>query len=160
MYYDDMRAAVRRRGASAGLDEEVVHDLYLQLSKRPDSVVGKRSLRSFLVRAAVNLCIDRARRAALEARIFEALDADVHGARMAAAPADLHLDIERKLAVLQRAIFELPPQCRIVFVAYRVGGMGKDEIAAHLGIKRGMVNRHLRKAMLHCMDRLDAYDSQ
>lgn len=157
-YYDDIRAAVRRRGLDYGQDSDVVHDLYLRLSRKPEKLIGRGSLRAFLIRAAINLGIDRVRRSAFEARLFESLDIACHEHMAAVAPDDLRLDAPRRLAALRRAILELPPQCRIVFIAYRVAGMSKDEIADQLKIRRGMVNRHLRRAMLHCMDRMDAFD--
>ena len=53
---------------------------------------------------------------------------------------------------------ELPPQRRSAFIASVVAGMDKDEIAERLGVTRGMVNRHLRKALAHCMDRMEEVD--
>ncbi|MEW5424780.1 RNA polymerase sigma factor [Amorphus sp. 3PC139-8] len=157
-YYSDLHAAIRRRGAGTSQATEIVHDLYIQLSRKPERLVGKSSLRAFLIRAAVNLGIDRARRAAFEARLFESLDISVHAPTIAA-PIETRLDLSRRLAVLRKAILALPAQRRDVFIAHRLAGMDKDEIAEQLGITRGQVNRHLRKAMLHCMEKIDEFEN-
>ena len=52
-----------------------------------------------------------------------------------------------------------PPQCRAVFVAYHLGGMSKDEITEGLGMKRRMVDRHLHKALVICLERLEGFDA-
>lgn len=158
-HYHEIRTAIRRHGAGRGQATEIVHDLYLQLSRRPDRILGKTSLRAFLIRAAINLGIDRARRAAFEARLFQSLDMDVHPMPAVVPDAEARLDMPRRLKALRAAILALPPQRRDVFIAHRLAGMGKDEIAERLGITRGMVNRHLRKAMVHCLDRMDEFEA-
>jgi RNA polymerase sigma factor (sigma-70 family) len=161
-HYEDLLAAIRRRGADPGQAADVVHDLYVRLSRKPETLAGKSSLRAFLIRAAVNLGIDRARRHAFEARLFALLDAHADTLPAAGHAAETQpeaaIDVPRRVAALQRAILELPPQRRAVFVAWRVAGMDKDEIADSMGVTRGMVNRHLRKALVHCMDRLEEID--
>ncbi|MNY73430.1 RNA polymerase sigma factor [compost metagenome] len=50
---------------------------------------------------------------------------------------------------------EMSLQRRRVFLANRIGNLSSDEIALRTGISRNMVDRHLRKAYLHCLDRLE-----
>lgn len=158
-HYHEIRTAIRRHGAGRSQATEIVHDLYLQLSRRPERILGKTSLRAFLIRAAINLGIDRARRAAFEALLFQSLDMDVHPMPAVTLQADARIDLPRRLKALRLAILALPPQRRDVFIAHRLAGMGKDEIAERLGITRGMVNRHLRKAMIHCLEKMDEFEA-
>lgn len=155
LYYEDIRKAARRRGLDAAGATEVVHDVYLHLVHRPHVLAGKSSLRAFLIRAATNLGIDRLRRQSFERRLFAQIDRD--SVAVPARPAiELHnLDRAKYVAAIRAAIEDLPPQCRSVFIAHRIGGLSKDEIAEGLGIKRRMIDRHLRKALLHCMERID-----
>lgn len=159
-YYDEIRAAMRRRGASPVQATEIVHDLYIRLSRNPQPLAGARSLKAFLIRAAVNLGIDRARRLAFEQTLFATLDAGAEAlAHRPGTAIEAHLDRPRRIAFLRKVILELPPQCRNVFIAHRLMGMRKDEIATALAIRRRMVDRHLRKAMLHCLERMDQFDN-
>ena len=50
---------------------------------------------------------------------------------------------------------EMSLQRRRVFIASRVGKLPADEIAERMKISRNMVDRHLRKAYLHSLDRLE-----
>ena len=158
-HYEDMRGAVRRRGLEPTLATEVVHDLYLRLSRRPDCLAGKSSWRAFLIRAAVNLGIDRMRRLSLERRLFAVLDAGTEALPAAAVSAEHALEMRQRFVALRAVIAALPRQCRAVFIAYHIGGLSKDEITAGLGMQRRMVDRHLRKALLLCMERMDAWEA-
>lgn len=155
LYYDDMRLAARRRGLDSAGATEVAHDVYVHLARQPDRLVGKNSIRAFLMRAAANLGIDRLRRQAFERRLFAELDRAAVSVAAQPAMELSFLDRAKYVAALRSAIEDLPPQCRNVFIAHRIGGMSKDEIAEGLGIKRRMIDRHLHKALLHCMERLE-----
>jgi RNA polymerase sigma-70 factor (ECF subfamily) len=41
---------------------------------------------------------------------------------------------------------------------HRLGNLGPDEIATRLRISRNMVDRHLRRALAHCLMRLAELD--
>jgi RNA polymerase sigma-70 factor (ECF subfamily) len=154
LYYDDIRGAARRRGLDAAGATEVVHDVYINLARQPQVLAGRHSLRAFLMRAAANLGLDRLKRQAFERKLFAELE------RAASTPVTVvdpayNLDRARYVSAIKSAIEELPPQCRNVFIAHRIGGLSKEEIAEGLGIRRRMIDRHLRKALLHCMERIE-----
>jgi RNA polymerase sigma-70 factor (ECF subfamily) len=157
-YYEDMQHAIRRRGLAAGQTADVVHDLYVLLSRNPDRLAGKSSIRAFLIRAAVNLGIDRARRLAFENRLFAILDEQAATIPAHRLSAEDRIMVRQRIMVLKDAIAELPHQCRTVFIAYRIGGMSKDEIAESLSIKRRMVDRHIRNALLSCLAKTEIFE--
>ncbi|MEM9630970.1 MAG: RNA polymerase sigma factor [Pseudomonadota bacterium] len=159
VYYDDIRRALLKQGGGQSQATEVVHDLYIQLCRKPEKLHGKNSVRAFLIRAALNLGIDRARRRAFEMKLFQALDDQAYAIPARIVPVYSRLDLPKRLQALQQAIFALPPQCRKVFVAYRIAGLSKYEIANDLGIKQDTVDRHLRKALLHCMEAMDTFET-
>ncbi len=157
-YYEDLKRAVRRSGAPQVHPSDVVHDLYVQLSRNPDRLVERSSLRGFLIKAAVNLGIDRARRIAFENRLFSLLDDRALSVPAPSAARHEGDDGEKRIRAIKAAIAALPPQCRTVFIAYRVAGMSKVEIADSLGIQRRMVDRHIRNALLSCLDKVSILD--
>jgi RNA polymerase sigma factor (sigma-70 family) len=61
-----------------------------------------------------------------------------------------HVDLERRLEALDRALARLSPRTRAVFVLQRRDGCTLDEISAQLGISRSAVKKHLAKALAHC----------
>jgi len=156
-HYEEIKAALRRRGHTHD-SADIVHDIYIKLAENPESLSGARSLRAFLSRAAVNLGIDRARRAAFEQRLFSGSD-DEGLAVPAATPAPDHaLEVSDRLKRLKEAIAELPRRRRMIFVLHRLHQLPPDAIAEKLGVSRVTVDRNLRAAMLHCLDRVTQID--
>jgi RNA polymerase sigma factor (sigma-70 family) len=51
---------------------------------------------------------------------------------------------------LARALEELPARCREVLLLRKVYHLRVEQICLHLGVSRDWVERHLRKALLHC----------
>lgn len=158
-YYDDLCRAMQRRGHVPTNVQDIVHDLYVRLRDNKTSLEGKTSLRAFLMRAAINLGLDRFRREKLEARLFagSSLEAEQVAAQNST-DIDTILDIPQRLACLREAILELPLKQRRIFIASRIGNLSPDEIACRFNISRNMVDRHLRKALLHCLERLESLD--
>lgn len=153
-YYSDVVKAVARRSRTQQNALDVVHDLYVKLAARPDVLHDKRSIKAFLCRAAVNLAVDRRRREQREARLFCATEHEACNVASEAAPAGHALEVEARIRILRQAIGELPLRRRAVFILHQLHQKTPDEIASSLRISRNMVNRHLRRALAHCLDRL------
>lgn len=62
--------------------------------------------------------------------------------------------------VLVRAILDLPPACRDVFVLHRFEHMPLDEIAAHLRVNRALAEAHLAEALVHLCRAVDEADAR
>jgi RNA polymerase sigma factor (sigma-70 family) len=157
-HYEEIVAAVGRRGHSRGAARDIVHDLYVKLAARPQILQEKRSIGAFLCRAAINLGIDRFRRERFEARLFSGSEQEAQSAVAEGAAPDRALAIEARIAILRDAIGALPVRRRAVFILHRFHGLTPDEIARKLGISRNMVDRHLRRALASCLDRLLQFD--
>lgn len=153
-HYSDITSAVRRRGHPRAMAHDVVHDLYLKLATKPDVLRNKRSVKAFLCRAAVNLGIDRMRRETMEQRLFSGSEREALSVASAGPAPDRALDIEARVAMLRDAVAELPERRRVVFILHRLHHLTPDQISVKLNISRNMVDRHLRRAFAHCLDRL------
>jgi RNA polymerase sigma-70 factor, ECF subfamily len=57
------------------------------------------------------------------------------------------LDDRQQLEFLERAIYDLPPKCREVFLLSRVEGKSYTEISIELAISPRTVESHIRKAL-------------
>ncbi len=157
-HYHEMTQALTRRGHAAGSEADIVHDLYLKLAGRPGILRGKTSVGAFLCRAAINLGIDRFRRQNYEARLFSGTETEALNIAAEGEVAGHRLEVEARLRILKTAIEELPARCRMAFILHRLHGLSPDQITLRLGISRNMVDRHLRKALAHCLDRLMEFD--
>ncbi|WP_077501626.1 sigma-70 family RNA polymerase sigma factor [Sinorhizobium sp. A49] len=154
-YYDELCVMTRQCGHASATANDVVHELYVRLVDRRTSLEGKSSLRAFLRRACTNLGIDRLRRDRFELKLFSGSEEEALGVASNIAAPDANIDLRRRLSILKTAIMEMSLQRRRVFLANRIGNLSSDEIALRTGISRNMVDRHLRKAYLHCLDRLE-----
>ncbi|MGQ3213223.1 MAG: RNA polymerase sigma factor [Shinella sp.] len=153
-HYADMTSAVRRHGHPWSTARDVVHDLYLKLAAQPEVLQNKRSIKAFLCRAAINLGIDRQRREKKEARLFSGFEREALSVASVGPAPDQRLEIEARVAILREAIAELPERRRVVFILHRLHHLTPDQICVELNISRNMVDRHLRRAFAHCLDRL------
>ncbi|MCM2442454.1 RNA polymerase sigma factor [Agrobacterium vitis] len=153
-HYVDITNAVRRRGHPSSTARDVVHDLYVKLAAKPEVLLNKRSIKAFLCRAAINLGIDRQRRETKEARLFSGSEREALSAPSIGQAPDHALEIEARLAALREAIAELPERRRVVFILHRLHHLTPDQISIRLNISRNMVDRHLRRAFAHCLDRI------
>lgn len=155
-HYGELTALVRRKVNCPALAADIVQGIYVQLAsgRAPVSVENPRA---FLYRVAGNLAIDHLRREQTRAKYVtaEPLPEEIPDAQPSA---DAVIHTRQRLALLARAVDELPPRCRQVFVLRKFEGLDQTEIAQALGISRNMVEKHLRKALLHCAMRLDQHD--
>ncbi len=154
-HYEELCGSVRRRGHPPAVAREIVHDLYVRLRDKHAAVGDKRSLKAFLIRACVNLGIDRFRRERFESRLFSGSASEALQISASLESPDSALDLRHRLMMLKMAIMEMSLQRRRVFIASRVGMLSSDEIAVRFKISRNMVDRHLRKAYLHCLTRIE-----
>ncbi|MDI1325604.1 MAG: sigma factor-like helix-turn-helix DNA-binding protein [Brevundimonas sp.] len=59
-----------------------------------------------------------------------------------------------------RAIRQLPPDCRHVFVLHRFEDMPLDEIAAHLGIDQALAEARLAEALARLCRAVDEAEAR
>jgi RNA polymerase sigma factor (sigma-70 family) len=155
--YDEIRARLARSLGSRDLADEVMHETYLRLY-RNDAIGVIHKPDAFIFRTALNIATDKRREAGRRASLAEILAVT----RPAENAQDLSREMEARLEleVLKRALAELPPRRRAIFIAARVDGISHEEIARRLGLSRTMVQKELRRAIDHCLDRLGENDAE
>lgn len=147
-HYEELMAFVRRKVRCPAMAADIVQETFVRVASS-DAPAPVENPRAFLYRVAGNLAIDHLRREQRRATFM----ADGQAAEDVA---DGQPGAERAVAAKQRVVRliaivdELPPKCREVFVLRRFEDLSQAEIATRLGISRNMVEKHLRKALLHC----------
>jgi RNA polymerase sigma factor (sigma-70 family) len=150
-HYGELRAFARRKIGNAATAEDLVQEACLRLASAPIEPI--ENPRAYLYRVVNNLVLDHQRKEQTRARHLAALAQNLD-------PTDEVADVERqlvakqRLAILSRAIGELPPRCRECFIMRRFDDLDQDEIARRMGISRNMVEKHLRLAVTHCAKRV------
>ncbi len=151
-HYSELTAFLTRKLGCPTLATELVHEAYIKVRNlgTQESIANPLA---YLYRTALNLANDHHRRLLRRAHHIsdETLPENVADDRP---NIEAHLEEQRRLALLQQAVNELPPRCREVFELRKYHAMEQDAIAGHLGISRNMVEKHLRKALLYCRRRV------
>ncbi|MDY6924108.1 MAG: RNA polymerase sigma factor [Pseudomonadota bacterium] len=142
------RRAVMRQGISDQDADELVHEAYLKVD-RYQRLHAVQSHEALLVRAAVNLSIDRQRRSrhmplADAAEIHEIVDAAPDPARIVEARARLR----QVAAGLER----LPERTRRILLKRRLDNMSYAEIAASEDMSVAAVEKMVARATLQLMN--------
>lgn len=148
-----LRRFVSRRLPQAEEAEDVVQETFLRLAAE-NSAPAKAFARAhspvaYLYRMACNLAVDKLRRAA--SRVEQATVPESEVAHSAASdcddtPGDA-LIRQRRLQALEQAVRRLPPKRRQVLVLHKFRQLTYREIAAHLDISLGMVEKHMSQAL-------------
>lgn len=137
------RFAYRMLG-SAALAEEVAHDCFLSLVRRPDAFDPSRaSLRTYLYAAARNLSAKHLRRHGGESSVDELEDEPV--AAEHEGPLRRLLDAELSEEV-RKAVEALPPLQREVVVLVEYEELSLAEVASVVGADLGTVKSRLHRA--------------
>lgn len=151
------RFAYRMLG-SAALAEDVAHDCFLSLLKRPEGFDPSRaSLRTFLLAAARNLALKHFRNEH-GAQTVEDL-AQEPQAPERQGPLRRLLDDELSLEV-QKAIDNLPPLQREALILFEYEELALSEIGAVVGADVGTVKARLHRARQSLKKQLAPYFQQ
>jgi RNA polymerase sigma-70 factor (ECF subfamily) len=142
------RTAVLRRGVPSDEADDLVQEAFLRLEgyERTNAV---RSKEAFLVSAAVNLTIDRARRQKRSPFDQNAVNLD-SVAEDAAGPDEIMV-ARARLRRLEDGMKQLPDRTRRILLSRRIDGIGYREIADAEGMSVSAVEKQVARATLTLM---------
>jgi RNA polymerase sigma-70 factor (ECF subfamily) len=148
------RFAYRMLG-SAALAEDIAHDCFLSLLKRPEGFDSRRaSLRTFLLAAARNLALKHFRSQRGDAAVEDLAEEPRAPERQG--PLRQLLDDELSLEV-QKAIDNLPPLQREALLLFEYEELALSEIGAVVGADVGTVKARLHRARQSLRKQLAPY---
>lgn len=129
---------------------EIAQEAWLRIHRLDDPGLLTNP-KAFLFQTASNIAIDRARRSGVEKRISEhRSDAEDYYPS-----AERTAEATESLALVERALEELPLNCRQAFLMHRGRDMSYPEIADALGVSTSMVEKYIIRALKHFRDRLN-----
>jgi len=155
--YGLLKRQLARRLGSPDVADDILQEAYLRLQRMGD-VQFVLHPRTYLFRIALNIAADRRRAesrrlARSEIELLLRLEND-------------ELDPERiaegrsSVRSLVRALEELTPRRRAIFIAARLEGVPYPQIAARFGISTRYLERELKRALDHCRARLEINSSR
>jgi RNA polymerase sigma factor (sigma-70 family) len=150
-HYGELRAFARRKIGNPSTAEDLVQEACLRVAGAQSEAI--ENPRAYLYRVVSNLVIDHQRKEAARARNLVPVE-NAPDIGDEASDVERQLIAKQRLAILSKAISELPPRCRECFIMRRFDDIDQDEIARRMGISRNMVEKHLRLAVTHCAMRV------
>jgi RNA polymerase sigma-70 factor, ECF subfamily len=149
--YDDLKKRLAHRLGSVELAGEALQDTFLRLEHAGNIGVVQRP-QAYLYRVALHMAINRrvAENRRLTAAETEALLDIVDEAPDPARTAEARSEVE----ALKRALLELPPRRREIFVAAWIEEVPPQKIAEHFGLSLRTIQIELKYAREHCALRL------
>jgi RNA polymerase sigma-70 factor (ECF subfamily) len=137
------RFAYRLLG-SVELAEDVTHDCFLSLIRKPENFRPERaSLKTYLYAAARNLALKHFRNQGREAGMDELTEEPQESPRRG--PLRRLLD-EELAAHVREAVFSLPPLQREALILFEYEGLSLNEVAEIAGADAGAVKARLYRA--------------
>ncbi len=143
--------------------EDVVQETFLSAFKGIDRFDGRSGLSTWLYRIAFNAAMMRLRRRRPEFVPVDAADEPEEELPIPQAMVDWGLLPEQELVraeareEMERAIGELPPKLRAVFVMRELEELSTEETAQALGLSEQAVKTRLHRARLLLRERLSSY---
>ncbi|AZE72189.1 Sigma factor, ECF subfamily [Pseudomonas synxantha] len=150
-HYEELIGTWTRRLRSRQQAEDLAHDTFVRvLESRASEVVQPRA---YLHQTARNIAVDAYRREdRREALTLRAMDQNTpHGG-----DPEHYMHAIQLADSIERALTELPLNCRRIFIWQKIEGLTQQEIAERLGLSKNMVEKYMIRTLRHLRDRLDA----
>lgn len=154
-HYARIMRFVRARFHVGDEANDIVQDAYTRLVQTAERTPIRDTV-GFLHVAAVNLVKDRARHFTVRHKA----ERDLTATELASPEpsAERAIIARQQLAIIERALAELPIKRRAALMLHRIDNLNQSEIAERLGISVSMVEKHIRLALAHCRTRLEDAD--
>ena len=140
-----LSATIYNRVRCRATTADITQDTFLRLWERRSLLPAATDLAGYVVRTGRNLAIDHGRRQRIAPFVHGVAHLEMIADRTPS-PED-HAISRRELELLQRAIDDLPPRARQVFIMARLDGMSYVEIGAQLKISPKTVFSHMVTAL-------------
>lgn len=150
-HYEELIGTWTRRLRNRQQAEDLAHDTFVRVLESSASEVAQP--RAYLHQTARNIAVDAYRRQ--ERREALTRQAVEHGAPHSGDP-EHYMHAIQLADSIERALAELPLNCRKIFIWQKIEGLTQQEIAERLGLSKNMVEKYMIRTLRHLRDRLDA----
>ena len=152
-HYGELKGGWVRRSSSITDAQDAVHDAVTRMLHNGDAAV--LDSRAYLYAASKNRLLGEIRRQHRAATVgFTELAEHEHPA---APDADAAVRTAQLVADLRMALEELPLKCQQVFLWNKLEGYTQAEIAEKLGLSPSMVEKYMKRALLHIQKKLQQH---
>ena len=125
--------------------EEIVEDVFVKIWNKRSTITNISSLKVYLYVSVKNRCLNYINRQ-VDTQVLDLNQLDVICSELTPNPEDLMVASEL-LQLVNKAIHELPPKCRIVYKLVKEDGLTYKEVAEVLNISPRTVENHIAVAV-------------
>jgi len=150
-HYEELIGTWTRRLRSRHLAEDLTHDAFVRVLESDCASVEQP--RAYLHQTARNIAVDTYRRE--DRRALLELEATDYLPPQSGDP-EAFMHAIQLADSIERALTELPLNCRKVFIWQKLEGLTQAEIAERMGLSKNMVEKYMIRTLRHLRDRLDA----
>ena len=148
-HYEELIGTWTRRLRNRQQAQDLAHDTFVRVLE--SNVDAVEQPRAYLHQTARNIAVDGFRREELRAAKEQAGAAS--GAGETGDPEQYMRALQLAESV-ERALQELPLNCRKVFVWQKIEGLTQAEIAERLGLSKNMVEKYMIRTLRHLRERV------
>ena len=149
-HYEELIGTWTRRVRNRQQAEDLTHDTFVRVLESDASEVSQP--RAYLHQTARNIAVDAYRRAERRAALtLQAVDHAPHSG-----DPEHYMHAIQLADSIERALVELPLNCRKIFIWQKIEGLTQQEIAVRLGLSKNMVEKYMIRTLRHLRDHLDA----
>ncbi|GJL56701.1 MAG: DNA-directed RNA polymerase sigma-70 factor [Nitrospirales bacterium] len=155
---DELIHFVTRHVDSPHLAADIAQEAFVRLL-RQKNLHEIRYLKTYLFQTAINLAKDHYRTRACHTQALQ----DVHAQQIQhveSRTAETIALAKEQLTQVSEALSELSPLCQRIFYLNRIEGLKHREIAERLTISKRTVEENLKRALTHCLTRLNTCDGK
>ena len=149
-HYQELIGTWTRRLRNRQQAEDLAHDAFVRVLESAPAVIEQP--RAYLHRTARNIAVDgyrrEDRRTLLEHEVVEFCEPDSGDPEAFVHAIELADTIERALA-------QLPLNCRKVFIWQKLEGLTQAEIAERMGLTKNMVEKYMIRTLRHLREQMD-----
>lgn len=142
-HYDGLVRFANRLVRSHAEAEELVHDVLLKVWMRRAHLAPTEELKTYLFRSTYNHALNHLRRRKVE-RLWKR---NLPPGEPIAPPTSSDDDIGKMETAVRRAVDDLPPRCREIFLLSREDGLTYSGIASTLGVSIKTVETQMGRAL-------------
>lgn len=139
-----LRGVAQKIVGTRELADDVAQEAYLKLTDAAAAFSARQPL-AYCFQVVRNLAIDYRRRLAMESNVFAAEEEGLDVPASRATPEQYAIN-RQNLALVDKALDELPARTRHAFELYRLGGLTQRDIGKRLGVSAALVNSMIRDA--------------
>ncbi|MGH8416433.1 MAG: sigma-70 family RNA polymerase sigma factor [Pseudomonas sp.] len=151
-HYEELVGTWTRRLKSRHQAEDLTHDAFVRVLESSGGGSVEQP-RAYLHQTARNIAVDTWRR---EDRRSELESESIDPAASHGDDPEAFMHAIELADSIERALAELPLNCRKVFIWQKLEGLTQQEIAERLGLSKNMVEKYMIRTLRHLRDRLDA----